>query len=388
MYTDFIHEYENLGHMTRLDPSNNYGTPHCFLPHHGVFRAHSTTTKLRVVFDASFPSSTSISFNNLQRIGPPIQGDIPRLELSGAVLSARLFKKISDSLRCKFNKVVFWTDSTIVLGWLQMAPNLLKTFVQNRVVEILELTGELPWRHVSGKDNPADMASRGVLLNDLATSKLWWNGPQFLHDPIFNDTIISSETKNILTCEELPEVKSSSKLNLFIDEKCDLIRVGGRIANSTEFEYNKMHPILLSDPRDFLPLTPAYFLVGRSLTAPVYEDMRHNTGTSLSRYKRLEQIRHHFWERWSKEYISELQTRCKWMSGVDTLQPGMMVIIKDDNLPPLRWQLGRITNAVPGKDGISRVADIRTATGVVRRSFAKICPLFFEDETTKTMKIT
>ncbi|XP_052739557.1 uncharacterized protein LOC128198380 [Bicyclus anynana] len=135
-----------------------------------------------------------------------------------------------------------------------------------------------------------------------------------------------------------------------------------------------------SDPQDFLPLSPAHFLVGRSLTAPVYEDMRHNTSTYISRYQRVEQMRHHFWERWSKEYISELQTRCKWMNGVDTLQPGMMVVIKDDNLPPLKWNLGRIDGVVPGKDGNSRVADIRTATGIVRRSFAKICPLFKEEE--------
>ncbi|XP_069360872.1 uncharacterized protein [Maniola hyperantus] len=139
-----------------------------------------------------------------------------------------------------------------------------------------------------------------------------------------------------------------------------------------------------SDPQDFLPLSPAHFLVGRSLTAPVYEDMRNQNGSYLSRYQRVEQMRHHFWERWSKEYISELQTRCKWMSGVDTLQPGMMVVIKDDNLPPLKWLLGRIINAIPGKDGISRVADIRTSSGVVRRSFAKICPLFCEEEIKKT----
>ncbi|CAH2227057.1 jg22783 [Pararge aegeria aegeria] len=117
MYTDFIHEYENLGHMTRLDPSNNYGTPHCFLPHHGVFRAHSTTTKLRVVFDASFPSSTSISFNNLQRIGPPIQGDLLaillRLRQHRYVACAdveKMFRQILVSEDQRDLQLIVWRD--------------------------------------------------------------------------------------------------------------------------------------------------------------------------------------------------------------------------------------------------------------------------------------
>ncbi|CAG9137728.1 unnamed protein product [Plutella xylostella] len=100
-----------------------------------------------------------------------------------------------------------WTDSTIVLGWLRMAPSLLKTFVQNRVVEIHELTKDTPWRHVSGTDNPADLVSRGVALEVLASSGLWWEGPQFLHDPNFacGDVPVGTWSKQNV---ELPEVKA------------------------------------------------------------------------------------------------------------------------------------------------------------------------------------
>nr|XP_037875266.1 uncharacterized protein LOC119630330 [Bombyx mori] len=73
MYIDFIHEYINLGHMSLV---HSYQTPHYFLPHHGVFREHSTTTKLRVVFDASMASTSGLSLNDLQMIGSAIQGDL------------------------------------------------------------------------------------------------------------------------------------------------------------------------------------------------------------------------------------------------------------------------------------------------------------------------
>ncbi|XP_038221613.1 uncharacterized protein LOC119839418 [Zerene cesonia] len=79
MYSDFIQEYINLGHMSLV---NTYGNPHYFLPHHGVFREHATTTKLRVVFDASMKSSSGVSLNDIQMIGPAIQGNCILLKIS------------------------------------------------------------------------------------------------------------------------------------------------------------------------------------------------------------------------------------------------------------------------------------------------------------------
>ncbi|KAJ8717872.1 hypothetical protein PYW07_005802 [Mythimna separata] len=90
---------------------------------------------------------------------------------------------------------------------------------------------------------------------------------------------------------------------------------------------------------------------------------------------RIEQLRQHFWTRWSKEYVAELQQRTKWRSCKDGLTLDSLVVIKEDNLPPLKWKLGRVVAVYPGTDGIARVADIRTSTGVVRRAFNRICPL-------------
>lgn len=73
LYANFMKEYESMGHMS---PVSSYESPCYFMPHHGVYREHSTTTKLRVVFDASAPSSTGKSLNDLQLVGPAIQGDL------------------------------------------------------------------------------------------------------------------------------------------------------------------------------------------------------------------------------------------------------------------------------------------------------------------------
>ncbi|KAH9644279.1 hypothetical protein HF086_003778 [Spodoptera exigua] len=98
-------------------------------------------------------------------------------------------------------------------------------------------------------------------------------------------------------------------------------------------------------------------------------------------YEQLEQMRQHFWMRWQHEYISELQHRTKWRKPDINLRIGDMVIIKESNLPPLRWKIGRIHDLHMGNDGVSRVADVRTASGTVRRAINRLCPLFEpEDE--------
>ncbi|XP_011170650.2 uncharacterized protein LOC105203543 [Solenopsis invicta] len=74
-YTKFIQEYKELGHMTRImDPEQTKTT--YFLPHHGVVRDDNLTTKLRVVFDASCPTSTGVSLNDILQVGPTIQQDL------------------------------------------------------------------------------------------------------------------------------------------------------------------------------------------------------------------------------------------------------------------------------------------------------------------------
>ncbi len=71
----------------------------------------------------------------------PIKGlTIPRLELCGALIMARLLKHTSAVLNVPMGNVFAWTDSRVVLGWLRGDPRRFKVFVGNRVSEILELT--------------------------------------------------------------------------------------------------------------------------------------------------------------------------------------------------------------------------------------------------------
>ena len=73
------------------------------------------------------------------------------------------------------------------------------------------------------------------------------------------------------------------------------------------------HPIspLSHDPNGLNTLTPGHFLIERVLTSITDPDVTDTNETKLSRYQHLKKLAQHFWNRWSKEYITELQTRTK-----------------------------------------------------------------------------
>nr|XP_033320861.1 uncharacterized protein LOC117217400 [Megalopta genalis] len=136
-----------------------------------------------------------------------------------------------------------------------------------------------------------------------------------------------------------------------------------------------LHP-LSTDPSDLNPLTPGHFLVGQALTAFPEADLTNVRQNRLSRFQLIQQMVQHFWKRWQREYLHGLQQRPKWKVGSpDVPKVGAMVLVKEDNLPPMNWALGRILELHPGKDGITRVVVLRTVNGIYKRPVTKICLL-------------
>ncbi len=114
------------------------------------------------------------------RVLPVKPVTIPKAELLGAHLLAKMVRHTAAVLDIPCCRIHAWTDSEIVLHWLPKAPPQLDRFVANRVHAIQELLPDVTWRHVPTSSNPADLASRGVRAPDLAMSALWWSGPPWL----------------------------------------------------------------------------------------------------------------------------------------------------------------------------------------------------------------
>ena len=111
------------------------------------------------------------------------------------------------------------------------------------------------------------------------------------------------------------------------------------------------------------------------LTAVPDSDLTDIKLNRLTRWQLLQRLQQDFWKRWHQEYLHTLQQRGKWLEPSCNRAVGTLVLIKDDLVPPLQWRLGRIILLHPGKDGIARVATVKTSTNTFKRSLAKLCPL-------------
>lgn len=164
------------------------------------------------------------------KVAPTKPVTLARLELCAMGLLVKLISYVQQTQGIDWNNVFGWTDSQIVYHWIKQHPRKWNSFVANRVSHIQEnFRGRL--RVVPGKENPADIPSRGQFGDVLAHNELWWRGPQWL-------TLASSswpqcpelqltnlpETRKALTCTSI-ENQSTVSLTARYSSWKKLLRV-------------------------------------------------------------------------------------------------------------------------------------------------------------------
>ena len=136
--------------------------------------AYAAVAYLRATYDSGPPTMALVAAKT--KVAPLKRLSIPRLELCGAQLLAKLLTTVRQALNIKLEKTFTWADSTIVLHWLDGSSRRFKTFMGNRVSTILSLLPAGSWTHVPTNSNPADCASRGLLPEELINHSRWWHG--------------------------------------------------------------------------------------------------------------------------------------------------------------------------------------------------------------------
>ncbi|XP_063622782.1 uncharacterized protein LOC134794883 [Cydia splendana] len=126
-------------------------------------------------------------------------------------------------------------------------------------------------------------------------------------------------------------------------------------------------------------LTPNHFLVGSSSRLPIHGVFDDSDLALRKQWRIAQRLADMYWKRWMKEFLPLLLPRKKWQQEQKPLGVGDLVLVVDPDSPRNVWPRGLIKSILPGKDGRIRVVDISTATGVLRRSVARVAPVPLAD---------
>ncbi|XP_033761536.1 uncharacterized protein LOC117343299 [Pecten maximus] len=186
---DCLHKWEqwklSLQHLQNVRIPRTYGN---------MSMSKTVKNELCIFSDASEKAIAAVvsirltDSNGSQRLGfvlgkaklaPKHGHTIPRLELCGAVLATELYDTIRDEMDIEFDRVQFFTDSRVVLGYIRNETKRFFVYVENRVERIRRSSRPEDWNYVCSKLNPADEATRSVPADRLQNC-MWLNGPSHI----------------------------------------------------------------------------------------------------------------------------------------------------------------------------------------------------------------
>ena len=122
-------------------------------------------------------------------------------------------------------------------------------------------------------------------------------------------------------------------------------------------------------------LTSGHFLLLKLPVAYPEDPRMPQEPCMLKKWNMCQSMVKHFWDRWSREYLGTLQARSKWRKVFPNLQPGDIVVLKEDQTFTCYWPLAKVLQTYPGKDGIVRAAKVQTATTTLKRPVTKLALL-------------
>ncbi|GFT27466.1 uncharacterized protein NPIL_543981 [Nephila pilipes] len=96
------------------------------------------------------------------------------------------------------------------------------------------------------------------------------------------------------------------------------------------------------DPNDFSVITPGHFLISSELKSVPEPDYTSEKISIREWWKLVAHISQSFWKSKSKDYLTQLQVRNKWKILSEELSVNDLVLIKNDNLLPLKRKMVKV----------------------------------------------
>ncbi|XP_017487581.1 PREDICTED: uncharacterized protein LOC108375933 [Rhagoletis zephyria] len=342
-YVSFMREYESLGHMSVVK-NPNYNAPHYYISHHCILKPSSTTTKLRVVFDASCQTTSLKSLNDLMFVGLSMQTDSDRHALTADIIKIgqdRCLQYIvwrnSEEEEIRTYELNTVTYGTAVAPYLAIrslnfiADDYAYEFpVGAKVVKSSFYVDDL----ICGSDSFAELKQIQFEVSQVLEKGCFELAKWHSNCATFRD---DSTLKNL----SFDETAVTNALGITWDQSNETApHFGGlweaavksakehlyRTLMNTRLTYEELTTVLIeieailnsrpiapisSDPSNFEALSPGHLLIGCSLKSLPEQPSIGVEINQIEQWRRITVIKERFWRRWSLDYINELQTRVK-----------------------------------------------------------------------------
>ena len=119
----------------------------------------------------------------------------------------------------------------------------------------------------------------------------------------------------------------------------------------------------ISDPKSPEPLTPNHLLTMKtSLPLPPPGNFVREDLYARKRWRRVQFLTEQFWNRWRKEYLTNINLRQQWHAPKRNVQVGDVVLLKEDSTPRNVWKLARVVEASEDDDGLVRKVKVQVGT--------------------------
>ena len=115
-----------------------------------------------------------------------------------------------------------------------------------------------------------------------------------------------------------------------------------------------------NDPDDGAYLCPNDILLGRA-SSTVPQGPFRQTENPRHRFEFCQKIVDSFWKRWARDVLPQLVPRRKWNVQKRNVAVNDFVIVSDANAIRGKWNAGKVLQVFPGKDGLVRNVQVKTA---------------------------
>ena len=176
---------------------------------------------------------------------------IPRAELKSAVIGAVSSQIIKKNLGSSLGEVIYITDSTICLHWINQDDRPLQTAVRNAVIEVRRFSEVHDWLHVEGANNIADLATRKATVEDLAFGSAWQDGHGWMRRPRAEmplktaaEVVLTAEEKRAAAAETRSKDVHGHSIMLAVDQMAARYAHSRYVIDPCRFSWSKVIRIL------------------------------------------------------------------------------------------------------------------------------------------------